>query len=78
MVIRQYDAFRVDHSDAAEIASRIVQVTANVLAADATISIYMAAAEGTEWESFWKEVLEVLWYAEPMEGGDGEENITLH
>ncbi|MER8887606.1 hypothetical protein [Mesorhizobium sp. M0816] len=57
---------------------RSLAASFSVLAADATISMYMAAAEGTEWESFWKEVLEVLWYAEPMEGGDGEENLTLH
>ncbi|MBZ9944499.1 hypothetical protein LB533_25730 [Mesorhizobium sp. BR1-1-13] len=78
VLIEQSEAFRISGRDPAEITARIVQATANVLAADATIQMYIAAAEGTEFEPFWKEVLKVLWYAQPFEHDDGGENPTLH
>ncbi len=78
VLIRQSESFRITDHVPAEITARIVNVTADVLAADATIQMYIAAAEETEFESFWQEVLRALWYAQPVEHDDGGENPTLH
>ncbi|MHC2424242.1 hypothetical protein ACVII1_007243 [Bradyrhizobium elkanii] len=78
VLIRQSESFRISDCVPAEITARIVSVTADVLAADATIQMYISAAEETDFESFWKEVLQALWYAQPIEHDDGGENPTLH
>jgi len=78
VLIEQSEAFRISGRDPAEIAGRIAQANDNVLAAHATIQMYISAAEGTDFESFWQEVLRTLWYAQPVEHDDGGENPTLH
>ncbi|NEJ60771.1 hypothetical protein GUK21_31860 [Rhizobium leguminosarum] len=81
-VIRQYDAFQIDCRDAEKIANLIVQETGNVLIAEAVASLYIAAAEGTDWKLFWEEVLSVLRFGQPMredeQGDEDGQSPTLH
>jgi hypothetical protein len=46
--------------------------------ADAIPSLYIAAAEGTDWKLFWEEVLSVLRFGQPMLEEDDEAGATLH
>ncbi|RVI34232.1 hypothetical protein [Sinorhizobium meliloti] len=78
VVFRQNEGYIARRSDPEFIASRLVQETGNVLVAEATAALYLAAAEETPWECFWKEVLQAMTYGQPMEGGHGGENVTLH
>lgn len=78
VVFRQNEGYIARRADPAFIASRLVQETGNVLVAEATAALYLAAAEETPWECFWKEVLQAMTCGQPMEGGHGGENVTLH
>jgi hypothetical protein len=78
IVFRQNEGFVAEDADPAFIASRLLQETGNVLVAGATAALYLEAAEDTPWECFWKEVLQAMTYGQPMEGGHGEDNVTLH
>lgn len=78
VVFRQNEGYIARRAAPEFIASRLVQETGNILAAEATAALYLAAAEETAWECFWKDVLQAMTYGQPMEGGHGGENVTLH
>ncbi|EGE55966.1 hypothetical protein RHECNPAF_780016 [Rhizobium etli CNPAF512] len=79
VVVRQNEAFCVRGMTPEETAGLIVRDTGNVLIAEIIAALYESAAEGTEWKEFWRNVVRVLWYAEPASDmGAGDQNSTLH
>ncbi|ACK50902.1 conserved hypothetical protein [Methylocella silvestris BL2] len=77
-IIRQYEAFETDCRDAETTANLIARETGNVLISEAIASLYIAAAEGTDWKLFWEEVLSVLRFGQPLLEQDDEVGTTLH
>ena len=63
--------FKLECTNHLHAASYLLQQTGNVLVAEATALTYIGAAEGTEWEWFWQDVLKTLRYADL-----GDENQT--
>ena len=54
-----------------------------MLIAEATALLYIGAAEGTEWEHFWQDVLKLLRYGEFANDARGNDegqdvDVTLH
>jgi fibrillarin-like rRNA methylase len=82
VVIQQNQAFRYESSQAADIATGLLRDTSNVLVAEATALLYIGAAEGTDLESFWQEVLKALRYGELVDDEEGHEkrgpDVTFH
>jgi|GEM_PF-3218527 len=65
-IIQMGEAFKMTCCKEPEsVAGCIVRETGNVLVADVIISLHLAAAEDTEWESFWKNVSSALWQSKP-------------
>jgi hypothetical protein len=50
----------MDERQPADVATQLARETGNILVAEATASLYLAAAENSAWAQFWREVLETL------------------
>jgi hypothetical protein len=48
----------MDERQPADVATQLARETGNILVAEATASLYLAAAENSAWAQFWREVLE--------------------
>jgi hypothetical protein len=59
-IIQCQEAYHVDGSQPAEVATQLAEEDGNVLIAETTASLYIAAAEGTACEPLWREVFETL------------------
>jgi hypothetical protein len=70
-IIHNSEQYKFDYIPcAAVIASEFVNENRNVVVAEASIALYVAAAEESPWAPFWRNVLEALRYGQPVDGSD--------
>lgn len=77
-IIQQNNGFEAEGWDAPEAAAQLLNETGNILVAEASAALFIAASEGTRWESFWEKVLEVLRYGQPFNRDGHGPGASVH